>query len=275
VASSSTAERISPSYQLPAAWKVIWITGASTGIGRELALRLAAQNVKVAVSARSPGKLRELEAASANIKAFPLDVSDLEATKAVANAITQEMGAIDLAILNAGVWYPMEVSSFNSTTIQEAMGINYFGVTNALEPLLPAMVARKSGHIAIVASVAGYRGLPVAVSYAPTKAALISLAETLYIDLAEKNVKVTVINPGFVDTPMTKINTFPMPFLISTDRAVDTILKGLIRGKYEIVFPWPMTLLAKFTKMMPHSLFFGFIKLIPGETPPAPPPRAE
>jgi short-subunit dehydrogenase len=273
--SSAIAVAHNSAYSLPASWKVIWITGASTGIGRELALRLAAQNVKVAVSARSPGKLAELEAASANIKAYPLDVSDLAASKTVAAAITADLGPIDLAILNAGVWYPMEAATFKSTTIQESMAINFFGVTNALEFLLPTMLARKSGHVAIVASVAGYRGLPVAPAYAPTKAALISLAESLYLDLADQNVKVTVVNPGFVDTPMTKVNTFPMPFLISTDRAVDTIIKGLIRGKYEIVFPWPMMLLAKFTQMMPNKLFFGFIKLIPGETPPAPPPRAE
>lgn len=132
-------------YTLPPQWKVIWITGASTGIGRELALRLAASGAKVAVSARTPGKLAELEAASPNIKAYPLDVSDLEATKAVAASITRDMGPIDLAVLNAGVWYPMEASRFDSKAIREAMDINYFGVTNALDPLVPDMMAdRKS-----------------------------------------------------------------------------------------------------------------------------------
>ena len=253
------------SYSLPASWNVIWITGASTGIGRELALRLAAQNVKVAVSARSGDKLAELEAASPNIKAYPLDVSDLEATKTVAAAITRDLGPVDLAILNAGMWRPMEPTAFSSKVIQSVMAVNYFGVTNALEPLVPAMIARKSGHIAIVASVAGYRGLPIAMSYGPTKAALINLAESLYLNLSEVGVKTTLINPGFVETPMTSTNTFPMPFIVSTDKAVDTIIKGLIRGKYEIIFPWPMMMLAKFTKMMPNWLFFAFINVIPGE----------
>jgi len=255
------------SYQLPAAWKVIWITGASSGIGRELALKLAACGVMIAVSARSADKLAELASAFPNIKAYPLDVTDLEATKAVAATIARELGPIDLAILNAGVWLPMDVTAYDPKLVTEAMGVNYFGVTNALAPLLPDMLGRKSGHIAIVSSVAGYRGLPIAVTYAPTKAALISLTECLYLELAENNVKISMINPGFIDTPMTKPNTFPMPFMIGVDEAVDSIIKGLIRGQFEIVFPWRMKMLAKIMRIAPHWMFFGYLKSFPDDDP--------
>lgn len=259
-----------PTYSLPSAWKVIWITGASTGIGRELALRLAASGAQVAVSARSADKLAQLAALSPNIKAYPYDVTDLAAARSTAQAISQDLGPIDLAILNAGVWIPMGATAYDPEAVTQSMLVNYTGVTNALAPLLPAMISRKSGHIALVSSVAGYRGLPVAISYAPTKAALISLAETLYPDLLDENVKLTVINPGFVDTPMTKKNDFPMPFMVSTEFAADAMIKGLIRGKFEIVFPWQMKLMAKFSRLLPYWLYFGFINTLPSQ--PASPP---
>ena len=255
-------------YTLPAAWKVIWITGASTGIGREIALQLAASGATVAASARSAAKLHELEAACANIKAYPLDVTDLTATEATAAAIARDLGPIDLALLNAGVWHPMNVTTYDAAAVTQAMAVNFTGVTNALAPLLPAMIARKSGHIAIVSSVAGYRGLPVAIAYAPSKAALISLAETLYPDLLDESVKLTVINPGFIDTPMTKVNTFPMPFIVSTGQAADIIIRGLMKAPFEIVFPWRMKLLAKFSRLLPYWAYFGFINTLPAEAPP-------
>jgi len=250
------------SYSLPPAWKVIWITGASTGIGRELALGLAASGAKVAVSARSAEKLAELESASPNIKAYPLDVTSPEQTAATASAIARDLGPIDLAILGAGLWIPMAGDDFDAADVIRSMTVNYMGAANVLGPLIPAMIARKAGHIAVIASVAGYRGLPQATAYAPTKAALICLCETLYLDLKRHNVAVTVINPGFVDTPMTKVNDFPMPFLMGPQEAADIIIKGLIGGGFEIVFPWRMKMLTKFTRILPYRLFFALTKLI-------------
>ena len=258
-------------YRVPAAWKVAWITGASSGIGREVALRLAASGVKVAVSARSADKLAGLAAASPNIKSYPLDVVDLAASITVAAAIARDLGPIDLAILNAGVWHPMNAATYDPEAVTKAMAINFTGVTNALAPLLPAMIARKSGHIAIVSSVAGYRGLPVAIAYAPTKAALISLAESLHPDLMDDNVKMTIINPGFVETDMTSVNTFPMPFIVKCEDAADRIVKGLIKGQFEIVFPLRMKLLAKFTRLLPYWAYFGIVNSLPSGEPPAPP----
>lgn len=255
-------------YSLPGSWNVIWITGASTGLGREMALRLARSGAKVAASARSADKLAELAASHPNIKAYPLDVTDLEATRAVADAIERELGAIDLAVLNAGVWLPMPLTEYDPHRMRQGMEVNYFGVTNALAPVLPAMIKRKAGHIAIVASIAGYRGVSLAATYGPSKAALNNLAESLYPDLAHHGVKVTVINPGFVETPMTEPNKFPMPFLISCDEAVDHMIKGLIKGQYEIVFPRRMKVLAKLMRIVPFKLFVAYINNFPDEVEP-------
>ena len=257
-------------------WKVVWITGASTGIGRELALKIAATGASVAVSARSEGKLAELVTAHPGIRAYPLDVTDLAACNATAAAIERDLGPIDLAVLNAGVWIPMGAAQFDATAISEAMSVNFTGITNALAPLIPAMIARRSGHVALVSSVAGYRGLPLAIAYAPTKAAVIALAESLYLDLGTYGVKTTVINPGFVDTPMTKVNTFPMPFLITANDAADRIFRGLLAGRYEIVFPFRMMVLSTIMRLLPNRVFFALVRMLPGaKSVPPRPPRAD
>ena len=240
-------------------WKTIWITGASTGIGRELALRLARDGAAVAVSARSADKLAELTKVHTNIRAYPLDVCDVAAVNETAARIERELGPIDLAVLNAGIWQMMTVSDFSVARSRESMNVNYFGVVNALEPVMRAMVARGQGHIAFVSSVAGYRGLMKGAAYAPTKAALISLAESLYPHITHRGVKLTIICPGFVETPMTSVNTFPMPFIISVDDAVTRIHKGLLRGKYEIVFPFRMMLLMKTLRIIPNWLFLRLV----------------
>jgi short-subunit dehydrogenase len=240
-------------------WKTVWITGASTGIGRALALRLAATGAAVAVSARSVDKLAELAALNPNIKPFPLDVDDEAAVNDTALRIEREIGPLDLAVLNAGIWRMMTVSDFSAARAKESMGVNYFGVVNALEPVMKSMAARGQGQIGIVASVAGYRGLMKGAAYAPTKAALISLTESLYPHARRRGVYLTVICPGFVDTPMTEVNTFPMPFIIPVDEAVTKIVNGLAAKKYEIVFPWKMALLMKTLRIIPNWLFFALV----------------
>lgn len=234
-------------------WKVVWITGASTGIGRELALRLAERGISVAASARSAEKLTELAAANPNIHAYPLDVTDETAVAATAEKIADDLGPISLAVLNAGVWELMGATNFALATARNSFEVNYFGVINALAPVMRDMLARKDGHIAIVSSVAGYRGGGAA--YSPTKAALISLSEALYPQLKANGVALTVICPGFVETPMTSDKPVPMPFQITVAEAADTILKGLERKKYEIAFPWQMAGLMKFMRIVPNRVF--------------------
>lgn len=240
-------------------WRVAWITGASTGIGRELALDLAARGIKVAASARSADTLAALSDA-APILPVPLDVTDRSAVLAAAIRIRETLGPIDLAIFNAGVWQPMGARQFDASKTAHSMNVNYQGVCNGLEAVIPEMIARQSGQIALVSSVAGYRGLPKAVAYAPTKAAVISLAETLAPDLARYGVKLSIVNPGFVETPMTAVNDFPMPFIIKADDAARRIIRGLEKGRYEIAFPWQLVLPLKLFRLMPNRLFLWYVR---------------
>lgn len=248
--------------------KVVWITGASSGIGRELALSFANDGAIVAASARSKDKLDAIAQLSPNIHAFPLDVTDAEAASRVTGEIARALGPVDLAILNAGIFPPMTVSRYDADKVRASNAINYLGVVNSLEPVMAAMVARKAGHIAIVSSVAGFRGLPKGVAYAPTKAALISLAESLYPDLKLKGVRMTIINPGYVATPMTEPVTFPMPFIIPVDQAVAEIRNGIASGRFEIVFPWRMKWLMKTMRVLPYGAFFYLMGLIAKREPP-------
>ena len=171
--------RVLDGRQWPRRWRTAWITGASTGIGRALAVALAERGVKVAASARSADKLAELARAHPGIAPLPLDVLDAAAMAEAVRSIASTLGPIDLAVLNAGTWEPMSSRNFSAAKAARSMAVNYQGIVNGIEALLPAMLERGAGHIALVASVAGYRGLsPLTAAYGPTKAAVINLAET-------------------------------------------------------------------------------------------------
>lgn len=232
-------------------WKTAWITGASSGIGRELAVSLARAGVKVAASARSAEKLESLAAMQAGITAHPLDVTNPQDVAAEAENIFEQLGDIDLAILNAGTWHPAEAADIDGEKSAQSMAVNYLGVVYCIEALLPRMRRRGQGHIAMTGSVAGYRGLPKSCHYGPTKAALNNLAETLGIELKRDGIDITIINPGFVDTPMTEVNDFPMPFMISAEDAASRILKRLPRKPFEIAFPWQLVRQLKLAQLLP------------------------
>jgi NAD(P)-dependent dehydrogenase (short-subunit alcohol dehydrogenase family) len=225
-------------------------------------LQLAQAGVKVAISARSADKLFELEKLHPGLKAYPLDVTDAAAVTRAADAIIADLGPIDLVIMNAGVWRPMGVIDYDGAAAIESMNTNYNGVIQPLSALIPKMIERKAGHIALVASVAGYRGLAQSAAYAPTKAALINLAECLKPDLARFGVKVSIVNPGFVDTPMTRVNTFPMPFMITAPDAASRIISGLKRGRYEIAFPWPTVMTLKLFRLLPNIAYFWLARMM-------------
>jgi short-subunit dehydrogenase len=240
---------------LTAPWRTAWITGGSSGLGRELALRLAREGVRVAVSARSGEKLAELTAGRPNLLAVPLDVSDRAAVAQAHRRIVAEFGSLDLAVLNAGVWHPMKATEYDADRAVQSMAVNYFGIVNALDVLIPSMTAAGRGHLGLVASVAGYRGLPMAAAYAPSKAAVISLAEVLRSELSRHGIVVSLVNPGFVETPMTSVNAFPMPFILKADDAADRIYAGLVRGRFEIAFPWQLVAMMKALRVMPNAMF--------------------
>lgn len=248
--------------------KVVWITGASSGIGRALALRLARAGSTVATSARSTEKLAEAARENVNLRLYPVDVTDAASVSDVVRRIEADLGPIDLAVLNAGVWHPMTASRYDLAKATESMAVNYGGVTNALAHVMPSMITRGRGHIVFIASVAGYRGLPKSAAYAPTKAAIISLAESLYADLKLKGVTISVINPGFIATPMTAENKFPMPYIVSEDFAARAIERAIRRGSFETVFPWQMAIMMKSLRLLPYRVFFFLMsKIARRETP--------
>jgi len=238
-------------------WRVAWITGASTGIGREVALLLARRGVTVAVSARSAERLEGLGPA---IRAYPLDVTDPRAVLATHSQICRELGSIDLAILAAGTYRPLDIDHFDVGNFTVTNAVNYLGVIHALAALVPAMRLRGSGHVAWIASVAGYRGLPKAAAYGPSKAALINLAESLKPELDAAGLTVSLINPGFVETPLTAQNEFPMPFLMTPKEAANRIVAGLVRRRFEIAFPTRFVVLLKLARLLPYAIYFWIMR---------------
>ncbi len=245
--------------------RLAWITGGGTGIGRALAQSLAADGWQVVVSGRRQGPLDETAALNAsNIHPWPLDVSDLAAVRKAVPAIEAQHGPIGLAVLNAGMYSAIKLDTFKAETFADHMQVNYQGVVNCMDPLIPAMRGRKQGHLVLVASVAGYRGLPLASAYGPTKAALINLAESLKYMLEKEGIRISVCNPGFVETPLTENNKFPMPFLMQVDDAALAMKRGICTGKFEIAFPTRFVLLLKFFRCLPYSLYFPIIKKFTG-----------
>ncbi|WP_246272901.1 SDR family NAD(P)-dependent oxidoreductase [Oricola thermophila] len=240
-------------------WKVAWITGASTGIGRELAMLLARRVETVAISARSTDKLEELASTDPRLHPVPLDVTDAQAVAECIGAIERDAGPIDLAVLNAGTWTLLDRADIDLAAMRAGIEVNYMGVVNALAALVPRMRERGSGHIVIVASVAGYRGLPRSAAYGPTKAALINLAETLKSELAPLGITVSLVNPGFIDTPMTRENPFPMPGLMPAPAAARALLDGLEKRQYEIIFPRGFVRAVKLLRILPNRVFFWYV----------------
>ncbi|MBP2548423.1 short-subunit dehydrogenase [Neorhizobium galegae] len=237
--------------------KLAWVTGASSGIGRAVALRLARDGWRVIVSARSADKLSALAAQDPQrIFAFPLDVTDRAAALATADAVRQSHGPIDLALFCAGTYRRDSVRAFDSRDLADTFNLNVIGTGHTLEAVIPDMIARHQGEIAVVASVAGLVGLPGGGFYGASKAALNNLCQALYPELEREGVRLRIINPGFVDTPLTQKNDFPMPFLISSEKAADAIVDGLKTGRYEIIFPWKMAVSIKLLAALPKSLLF-------------------
>lgn len=247
---------------------VAWITGASSGLGEALALRMARAGWRVAASARGAEKLAALERASAggggSIHAMPLDVTDAAATAATIARIEDKIGPIDQAVLNAGTHAPVRAAALEITDFQKLVDLNLMGTVHCLSPLLASMSARGAGRVAVVASVAGYRGLPTSAAYGMTKAGLINLAEALKPELDGLGVTLQVVNPGFVRTPLTDRNPFPMPFLMEVEDAAAALYRGLQSERFEIVFPRRFAYIMKVLRCLPTSLAFALTRrLVP------------
>ena len=236
---------------------IIWITGASTGLGRELAAQYAGAGHTVCVSARGADGLESLqrELAPGSIRTYPLDITDPAAVQGVFDAIVAEAGLPDLCILNAGTHVGDSSASFDPEHFERIMRVNFFGTVACLTAILPACQAAGRGHIAVVSSVAGYRGLPYAAAYGASKAALINMCESLQPELAAQGIRLSLVNPGFVRTPLTDRNTFSMPFLTEVDIAARSMRRGLASGRFEITFPKRFTWLVKALRLLPIALY--------------------
>lgn len=240
---------------------IVWITGASSGIGRATALHYLARGATVIAGARSTSKLNSLAAdadsLAGKLYTFCADVTDMAALRAAYTEAMAAVGTPDIAILNAGTFVRTPAASFTSREHRQLMEINYFGVLHCLELALESMRARGRGQIAIVASVAGYRGLPGASAYGASKAALINLAESMREELRSEHIDLRLVDPGFVKTPLTDANDFSMPMLMPVDEAARALAGGLAGRRFEIVFPRLFVSLMQLLRIAPATLLFA------------------
>ena len=241
--------------------KTIWITGASSGIGKSLALKFANEGWQVAASARREDLLNQLSESNQNISPFPLDVTSRENCEEIFEKIKNKFESIDTCFFSTGTWDPKKEKEINIDQMKKVMEVNFFGTLNCIKAVEMYFKEKKNGNISIVSSIAGYRGLPNSTGYGASKAALNNLAESLYFDFGRYNVRVSLISPGFIKTPMTDKNQFKMPFLKTPEFAAEKIYNGLINGSsFEIDFPKELTLILKFLKILPDGVYFKLIR---------------
>jgi NADP-dependent 3-hydroxy acid dehydrogenase YdfG len=241
--------------------RIVWIAGASSGIGKALALEMARDGWIVAASARRKEQLDALaaEGPEGRIKPYPVDVTDTAATEGIVRKIEAEQGPVDCAVLAAGTHIPQTLDSFKAEDFRTLLGINVMGVVNGVGAVLPGFRQRQAGHLVVVSSVAGYRGLPQAPGYGATKAALINMTESLKFDLDHIGVKTQVVCPGFVRTPLTDKNPFPMPFLMEVEDAARAMYRGMQGNAFEITFPKRLAWILKGLGLLPDALYFKLV----------------
>lgn len=243
--------------------KSVWLIGASSGIGLATAKALHAKGARVVVSARKADLLQTFVDAHPGSQAVVLDVSDASAIEQATQYVQEQQG-LDVVIYCAGYYKPLRAVNYSLDEMQRHLEVNYLGALRVLDAVIPRLLVQAHGHISLVASVAGYRGLPMSLAYGPTKAALIHLAEALYLDLSPYGIGVSLINPGFVETPLTAQNTFEMPALISPEQAASAMLRGWEKGVFEIHYPKRFTLWLKFMRLLPYRIYFALVRRFTG-----------
>lgn len=244
--------------------KRVWLIGASSGIGEALARRLMADGARVALSARSAEKLAQLGSLSAQAVVLPLDVAEPDALARAAATLTARWGGIDAVLFVAARYQAVRAWELDPADIDATLNTNVAAVMKGCAAVLPGMLAAQSGALVILSSVAGYRGLPKAIIYGATKAALINFAETLFMDVRPRGLGVHLVCPGFVETPLTAQNDFKMPALISSDEAAGHILNGLARGDFHIHFPRRFTRWLLLLRLLPYRMYFAAVRRMTG-----------
>lgn len=244
----------------------VWVIGASSGIGRATAAALYREGARVIVSARQAPALADFVAGHPGCVALPLDVGDAQAMRAAALQVQGQAGpqGVALVLYCAGHYRAQSATAFDLAEMQQHLAVNYGGVLHLLDAVLPQLLAAGQGHLSLVGSVAGYRGLPMSLAYGPTKAALNNLAENLYLDLRPRGIGVSIINPGFVETPLTAQNAFPMPALISAEDAAERMLQGWARGRFEMNFPRRFTAWVRLLRCLPDAWYFAAVRRTTG-----------
>ena len=266
---------LNPTIETWAGYRV-WVVGASSGIGAELALALQRRGARVAISAR---RLPALQAIAAQcpppppdaedptrpMQVLPLDINDAPAVASCCEALVREWGGIDLVLWVAGIYQPMRAQNFDLGVAQSMLQTNLVAVYSGLAAVVPQLLRQRAGGLALVSSVAGYSGLPQALVYGPTKAAMINLAESLYFDLRPAGVGIYLVSPGYVDTPATAGNQYTMPALISASQAASETLDGIAAGRFEVHYPKRFTRFLKFARLLPYRLYFALVRRVTGQ----------
>ena len=235
--------------------KTIWITGASSGIGEASARKFAKEGWKVIISARRVELLEKLST-DENIFSYPLDVTDSVKAKEVFKKIIEDHGQVDLCLFSSGTYERKSEKELDVQNIRHVIEVNFLGVINCVSAVEKYYKDKKNGHIAVVSSPVGYRGLPKSSGYTPSKAALNNFTQGIYFDFKKFNVKVSLITPGFIKTALTDKNEFKMPFLKSTDYAAEEIYNGLVKkNSFEIIFPLPIKIIYKLIQILPNKLY--------------------
>jgi len=236
--------------------KTIIITGASSGIGEGLAHRFAREGHNLALLARREDRIRDiaktLEKIGVRAIAIPCDVTQKAQVLEAVKRAKSELGPIDIAIANAGIGLPSPSTSFQSEPYEKVMQTNFFGAIYLLEAIIPDMIKRGAGQIVGIGSLAAYLGLPEAGAYCASKTALRHMLESTRIDLNPQGITVTTIHPGYIKTPLTARNAFPMPFLMSLDKGIDKIYTAIKKQKREYAFPWQLAIPAKLSQLCPR-----------------------
>jgi short-subunit dehydrogenase len=242
----------------------VWVIGASSGIGAALARELRGRGAKLALSARNVEALQLIVADDVSALVLPFDITQSTGALQARDEILAKWGGVDLVLVVAGTYQKMRAEDFDLNAAKQLVETNLNGPLNCLDAVLPTLLAQGHGGIGIVASVAGLSGLPQALIYGPTKAALINLCESLYLDLHARGIAVYLINPGFVATPLTAKNDFTMPALISAETAAHEIVRGIERGEFHINFPRRFTNWLRVLRLLPYRLYFWLIHKVTG-----------